>query len=194
MTRLVKLAAEIQTMLDQASWRNCLIGGLALQRWGQPRLTRDVDLTVMTGFGGEEALISLMLARFTGRRGDVQDFALRYRVLLLKSTDGIGIDVALGALPFEERAVQRASDYPFLADCPLRTCSAEDLVVMKAFAGREQDWLDLETVALRQGAQLDWALILSELAPLAEAKPEIDILGELERRRRKLARLTEDMR
>lgn len=191
MTRLVRLAAEIQMTLDQASWKNCVIGGLALQRWGQPRLTRDVDLTVLTGFGGEEILIGLLLARYAGRRADAQDFALQNRVLLLKSADGIGIDVALGALPFEARAMQRASEHPFLADCRLRTCSAEDLAVMKAYASREQDWLDLETIAIRQGPKLNWDLILSELRPLAELKPEVDIPGELDRRRRKLARLAQ---
>lgn len=194
MTRLVKLAAEIQTMLDQASWRNCVIGGLALQRWGQPRLTRDVDMTVLTGFGNEEALIQLMLARYAGRRADVKEFALRNRVLLLQSADGIGIDVALGGLPFEERVMARASFFAYLPDCSLRTCSAEDLVVMKANAAREQDWLDVETVIIRQGARLNWRQILRELRPLAELRPEVNILDELDRRRRKLARLAEEDR
>ena len=30
------------------------MGGVALQRWGEPRLTQDVDLTLLTGFGDEE--------------------------------------------------------------------------------------------------------------------------------------------
>lgn len=35
----------------------CFIGGLALLRWGEPRTTRDTNLTLLTGFGGEERFI-----------------------------------------------------------------------------------------------------------------------------------------
>ena len=187
MTRLARLAAEVQALLDTNGWKNCLIGGLVLQRWGEPRLTKDVDLTVLTGFGGEEAAVDLLLGRFAGRRADVREFALQNRVLLVQSHDGIGIDVALGALPFEERVMARASVFDLLIDCPLRTCSAEDLVVMKAFANRERDWLDLETVLVRQGKRLDWPQIIAELTPLCELNETPEIPGRLKRLRQKVA-------
>jgi hypothetical protein len=186
MTRLVRLAAELQSLLDAASWKNCLIGGLVLQRWGEPRLTKDVDMTVLTGFDGEERVADLLLAQFAGRRPDAREFALRNRVLLIQSADGIGMDVALGALPFEERVMERASEFAFLADCRLRTCSAEDLVVMKAFANRERDWLDVETILIRQGVRLDWEQIMAELRPLSDMKESPDIPVRLEKLRRKV--------
>ncbi|MCW5553507.1 MAG: hypothetical protein KIS67_15280 [Verrucomicrobiae bacterium] len=189
MTRLVKLAAELQSFLDSNSWKNCLIGGLVLQRWGEPRLTKDVDMTVLTGFGREEALVDLLLSRYAGRREDTREFALLNRVLLIKSDDGIGIDVALGALEFEERVMQRASDFNFLPDCRLRTCSAEDFVVMKAFANRDQDWVDVESVLIRQGERLKWKQIVDELKPLAELKESPDIVTHLEQVRRKVEKL-----
>jgi hypothetical protein len=187
MTHLVRLAAELQSLLDSKAWKNCLIGGLVLQRWGEPRLTKDVDLTVLTGFGGEERLVDLLLSRFAGRRPDTREFALQNRVLLMQSADGIGIDVALGALPFEERLMERASDFDFLPDCRLRTCSAEDLVVMKAFANRDRDWLDLETVLIRQGGTLDWEQIIAELRPLSDLKESPEIPSRLEKLRDKVA-------
>jgi hypothetical protein len=189
MTRLVQLAAELQAFLDTRSWRNCLIGGLVLQRWGEPRLTRDVDMTVLTGFGGEEPLVDLLLSRYVARRADAREFALAARVLLLQSVDGIGIDIALGALPFEERVMDRASEYEFIRQCRLRTCSAEDLIVMKAFADRPRDWLDLETILIRQGANLDWDQILAELQPLAAAKEAPELPVRLEATRRRIAEL-----
>lgn len=187
MTRLVRLAAELQALLDAASWKNCLIGGLVLQRWGEPRLTRDVDMTVLTGFGGEEKVVDLLLGRFGSRRPDAREFALQNRVLLIQSTDGIGMDVALGALPFEERVMERASAFDFLPDCRLRTCSAEDLVVMKAFANRDRDWIDVETVLVRQGSRLNWKQIMDELKPLSELKESPEIPGRLEKLRRKVS-------
>lgn len=187
MTRLIQLAVELQKMLNAAAWRNCLIGGLVLQRWGEPRLTKDVDMTVLTGFGGEEKVVDLLLARFAGRRPDAREFALQNRVLLIQSCDGVGMDIALGALPFEERVMERASEFDFLADCRLRTCSAEDLVVMKAFADRDRDWLDVETVLIRQGERLDWKQISSELKQLSELKESPEIPKRLEQLRQKVA-------
>ncbi|GDY21090.1 hypothetical protein LBMAG56_24360 [Verrucomicrobiota bacterium] len=92
--------------------------------------------------------------------------------------------MALGALRFEERVVQRSSLFVYPPDVSLRTCSAEDLVVMKAFAGRGQDWVDVERIIVRQTGKLDWHYIREQLRPLAELKEAPEILTELERRRR----------
>ena len=51
MIDLVRLAKEIQDFFEKRAWQFCYIGGLALQIWGEPRLTRDLDLSLFTGFG-----------------------------------------------------------------------------------------------------------------------------------------------
>ena len=108
-------------------------------------------------------------------------------MLLLEGTGNIPIDGALGAMPFEERAVDRATAFPIGKDASLPTCSAEDLVVFKTFAGRDKDWLDVEGIILRQAGKLDERLIWRELEPLVELKQEPKIserLRELFERRR----------
>jgi hypothetical protein len=186
MTRLVQIAAEVQRFLDAKAWPNCVIGGLALLRWGEPRLTEDVDLTLLTGFGHEETYVDALLARYQGRVESPRDFALANRVVLLKTADGVGIDIALGGLPFERDTVARATDFEFTSGERIRTCSAEDLAVMKAFASRDQDWLDVKGVLIRQGARLDWKLILSQLRPLCELKDAPEIVTRLERLRQQV--------
>jgi hypothetical protein len=64
----------------------------------------------------------------------------------------------------------------------LITCSAEDLVVHKVFAGRDLDWGDVERVLIRQHGKLDLALIRTELKPLLELKGEREALEKLDRR------------
>jgi hypothetical protein len=172
MNPIFAAALEIQDFCRARRWKFCFIGGVAVQRWGEPRLTQDVDLTLLTGFGTEEAFVSMLLADFRARRMDARDFAARYRVLLLESGGGTPIDIALGAMPFEERAINRASDFTIGPGIVLFTCSAEDLVVFKAFAARDRDWLDIEGIALRQGSRLDETLIWAELAPLLELKED----------------------
>lgn len=172
MNPILGAASEIESFCREQRWRYCIIGGLAVLRWGEPRGTRDVDLTILTGFGNEDRFISALLGRFAGRRRDTDAFARQTRVVLIQSSQGIPIDVSLGAIPFEERAVSRASAFRIDEELELLTCSAEDLVVFKAFAGREQDWLDIEGVVTRQASILDAGLVWRELDPLLELKEE----------------------
>ena len=172
MNPIFAAALEVQALCRERGWRFCFIGGLALQRWGEPRLTQDVDMTLLTGFGTEAPYVDAVLSRFVGRRSDARDFALRHRVVLVRSPAGIPVDVALGAMPFEERAVARASEFVIQPGVTLVTCCAEDLVVFKAFAGRGQDWVDIEGIALRQRGRLDESLIWAEIGPLLALKEE----------------------
>jgi hypothetical protein len=173
-------AAEVQRLCEQQRWRFCLIGGVAVQRWGEPRFTQDVDLTLLTGFGDEERFVDALLQELTPRRPDARDFALRNRVLLARTRGGVSVDIALGALPFEERCVGRASAWRIDDTTVLTTCSAEDLVVHKAFAGRELDWSDVERILTRQNAKLDWNQIRIELTPLLELKGAAESASKLE--------------
>ena len=150
-------------------------------RWGTPRLTNDLDLRVLTGFGAEATYAAALLAEFESRISDAAAFALRNRVLLLRTPDGFGLDVALGAMPFEADAIARSTNVEIVPGAVLRTCSADDLIVHKAFAARPQDWVDIEGVILKQRGQLAWPQIWSDLAELAELKEAPELLTELER-------------
>jgi hypothetical protein len=165
-------ALEIQRVCDAHAFPFCFIGGVAVQRWGEPRLTADVDLTLLTGFGSEAPYVDVLLAAFPGRLPDAREFALANRTLLLWSSTRIALDVSLGAMPFEEHAVRRASDFAIGKDAVIRTCSAEDLIVLKAFAARDKDWLDIRGIVKRRAAALDRELIWTELTPLLELAPD----------------------
>jgi hypothetical protein len=188
MNELCRVALDVQRECERRGWRFCFIGGLAVQHWGEPRFTRDVDLTLLTGFGSEETYIDPLLKVFEPRIEDCRAFALQNRVLLLKSREGIGIDVALGALPFEEEAARRSQLIEVEPDAVLRLCSAEDLIVMKAFADRLQDQLDVQRILMRQGVEnLDWTYILLHLSPLCQLKGAPEIVRKLEVLRATLA-------
>ena len=101
MNEVFQAAAELQAVCEAQAWDFCFIGGLALQRWGEPRETVDVDLTLFAGFGNEKHFGDVLLNHFEGRIPDAANFAQERRVLLLRSKSGVGLDVALAALPFE---------------------------------------------------------------------------------------------
>jgi hypothetical protein len=130
MADLLDAASEIDGFCRRKGWRHCVIGGMALLRWGEQRMTKDVDLTLLTGFGGEEAYIATLLEEFAPLCPDPMAFALRNRVLPVRTKAGFKADIALGGLPFEEQAVNRATDYAYAGHVVLRVCSAENLLVM----------------------------------------------------------------
>ncbi len=183
MNDLFSAAVKILEFCDQNGWQSCCVGGIAVQRWGEPRVTRNVDLSLLAGFGREQEFVDALLAEYRGRIADAGAFALRHWVVLLATAEGVPLDISLGALPFERLAVERASVYSFGHGLGLRTCSAEDLLVMKLFAGRPLDLRDAEGIALRNQSELDWEYVEEQRTPLAEAKEDFGILELLARLR-----------
>ncbi len=179
MNPLFKAGLELQEFMQARQWPFCFIGGLAVIRWGEARMTQDIDLSLLSGFGNEQVYIEDLLEEFRSRVEDARDFALRNRVLLLTASNGISVDISLAGLPFEQEMIERASPFSYDAECSLTTCSAEDLIVLKAFADRMIDWMDVEGVLLRQGNGLDYQYILKHLEPLCALKGSPDIVGKL---------------
>lgn len=181
MHRVFLAALELQAALEEIGLPYCFIGGLALQRWGEIRFTQDADATVLSAFEHDDEVVERLFARYKSRRSDGPAFALRHRVLLLEAGNGVGLDVALGALDFEARAVERASFWMLPDGRALRTCSAEDLIVHKAFASRDKDWMDIGGILQRQGRGLNSSQIFEDLRPLVRLKEDDAILPKLER-------------
>lgn len=179
---LIQGAFQLQAFLESRRWKFCFIGGLAVQHWGEPRLTRDLDISLLTGFGEEAEYVDRLLEAYAPRMSGAREFALSRRVLLLQSETAIGIDVTLAALPFEELAISRSVLVEMLPGKPIRLCSPEDLIVMKMFAHRDTDLRDVRSVIVRHGsANLDWAHIETHLASLAELRDDKELVGELHR-------------
>lgn len=95
------------------------------------------------------------------------------------------LDVSCGGFPFERAAGDRARKVQVIPGVRLRLCTAEDLIVYKAFAGRAIDWMDVESIiAKQQRKKLDWRYIHAQLKPLAELKEEPQIVEKLKDLRR----------
>lgn len=176
MIDLIAEAASLQEFLEEKGWDFYFIGGIAVQVWGQPRVTLDIDLTVFTNLRNEPDYISAFLARYSPKFSDAAQFALTNRVLPMFTSSGTGIDVTLGGLSDTNEALARASYQQFTSSFRLKICSADDLIVMKVVAARPRDWLDVESVIIRQSS-LDWDYIMASLKAL---EPYEDISSPLE--------------
>jgi hypothetical protein len=184
--RLIEAAREIQDFCEARHWPYCFIGGIAVQHWGEARLTRDADLVVFTGVGDEARYVDELLAHFPARIDRAREFALRHRVLLLRATNGVPLDLSFGALEFEEQAVMGANLEEIVPGVRLRLASPSALVVFKAFADRPQDWIDLEGVIAKSGTRIDWGTVDAQLGILLDLKGDRSALDRLAQLRAKL--------
>jgi len=178
LTDLIAAAARLQTKWESMGFQFCFIGGLAVQHWGEPRQTNDVDATIWTEFGNERPVIDRLLEDLTGRIENADQFALINRVLLVQESGGVDVDVALAAFPFERELIGRARKQPF-RDSKLLICGPSDLIILKAFANRPRDWQDIRGIMIRSASQLDWQLIETEVQVLANLKEEPEIFDRL---------------
>lgn len=178
--QLVAAAERCQRTWESQGLEFCFIGGLAVQRWGEPRLTGDVDATVWTQFGNERPIIEHLLSQLQPRIDRADEFAVQNRVLLVQDIKGIDIDIALAAFPFERELINRATLQPYY-EVEIKICGASDLVILKAFANRPRDWEDIRGIAIRSKSLLDWTLINQELEVLSTLKEEPEILERIQK-------------
>jgi len=181
MNPLFEAAFQFQSFFERLKWPFSFIGGLAVLRWGEVRMTQDIDVSLFVGFGEEKKYIRTLLQDFNSRISGAFDFAMANRVLLLSASNGVATDISLAGLEYERKMIARSSLFEFAPSCSLRTCSAEDLIILKAFADRPVDWIDIEGIVVRRGKRLDQAYIFEQFAPLAEAKEESELVEKLRR-------------
>lgn len=152
-----------------------VIGGIAVQRWGRPRFTIDVDITVLCEIGQEKELATMLLKSFKARIPNALQFSMKHRVLLLSLSEGCDVDISFGLPGFESMVTSRVVDFDLGDGRKIKICSPEDLIIYKAVASRTQDIMDIDGIIKRQGQRLNIRYIrrwLKEFALLLE-NPDI---------------------
>jgi hypothetical protein len=179
-TPLVEAARELLGYLETLSRPACLIGGMVVARWGEPRATQDVDATVLADFGEEAALLAALLRKFPSRDPNPTKRAELGRLALLTASNGVKIDLSFAAFPFEREVLERSSPWVIAPGTEIRTCSAEDLVIYKLVAARPQDLADVIRIVQRQGGRLDIVRVRRWGRAFADIKEDPDLLRPFE--------------
>lgn len=182
----VELAVwEVHRLLTDLALPYAIIGGTAVQYWGEPRFTRDLDLTVLAPVESFPETVQLLLSRLKPRISDALAFALRNRVLLVETADGYPVDISFGLPGYEQEVIDRSVNHEILPGKSVKLCSAEDLIIHKAIAGRVQDVRDIESVIARQGKALNIVYIYRWLNILAELLESGEVIQRFEQPWRK---------
>ena len=168
---LSELMAEIGRALDQARIPYMIIGGQAVLLYGEPRLTRDIDITVGIAAELDSIKAVLTLARKLGLRPLAPDpiaFAQKTMTLpALEPKSGIRLDLIFSDSAFEQQALKRRKS-KIIKGQKVRFVSAEDLIILKIVAGRPRDLEDARGILLKR-KNLDFAHILGWLGKLGRA-------------------------
>ena len=136
-----------------------VIGGQAVLLYGEPRLTRDIDLTLGVGTDRLSSILAL-LGEIPLRPlpADLEAFVERTMVLpALHEASGVRVDMIFSFTPFEREAIARTRPVE-LGGQMVPFASPEDVVIHKIFAGRARDLEDVAAI-LRNQPALDLAWI-----------------------------------
>lgn len=98
----IKALAELHQFFVSQKIPYVVIGGIALQYWGEPRFTRDINVTVLLTLNKEEEILKNILTVFPPRVSDALSFAIKNRICLVKNKEGYEIDISLGIPGYEE--------------------------------------------------------------------------------------------
>lgn len=144
---LTEAIRAISAWLSGAGVGFAIVGGVAASLHGRPRVTKDVDVVVITEDDSWNRLLELAAAHgLHPRVPDALEFARTTRVLLLvHQPSHIEVDVSFGMLPFEVEVVRRAT-IKNVARIQFPLASPEDIVIMKALAMRPRDVADIEGI------------------------------------------------
>ena len=127
-----------------------VIGGQAVLLYGEPRLTRDIDITL--GIGVDELDRIKRIIQSVGLKSLVeneQEFVRKTMVLpVSEEKSGIRVDFIFSFSPYEKQAIERARDVK-LGPTSVKFASLEDVVIHKVIAGRPRDIEDIKSILLK---------------------------------------------
>jgi len=145
-----KLIARIGKILGKNKVPYMVIGGQALLLYGDPRLTKDVDITLGIGINHLDNILEL--AEEIGLSPlpeDVFPFVRKTMVLpVMDKPSGIRVDFIFSFTPYEKQAIERGNIVE-IGNAKINFASVSDLIIHKIFAGRPRDLEDIENIILK---------------------------------------------
>lgn len=127
-----------------------IIGGQAVLLYGEPRLTKDVDVTLGIGIDGlGKVITAAKRLKLKILVSDVEEFVSE--TMVLPTTDersASRVDFIFSSSAYERMAIGRAVSVR-LGRTLVKFASLEDLIIHKIVSGRARDLEDIKSVLLK---------------------------------------------
>lgn len=145
-----KLLIRVARELKKVDIPYMVIGGQAVLLYGEPRLTKDIDITLGIGIDGFERIRNVALnlgLHILVKKPEM--FIQTTMILPVKDEKtGIRVDFIFSFTPYEKQAIERAIDVK-IRGSKVRFASLEDVIIHKIIAGRVRDIEDVKSVLLK---------------------------------------------
>ena len=166
-------------MLD--AWgRWYVFGAQAVTAYGVPRLSADVDVTVVLTPDDPESFASAMATGGFVLRVDDADFVRRTRVMpFLHVATAMPLDVVLGASGLEQEFADRAV-LTDIGGVTVPVIERGDLIIAKVLAGRPKDIEDARLLWRLHHDRIDVSRVRRTLHLLQEALAQSDLVPALD--------------
>ncbi len=145
-----EILARVAAGLDRHRIPYMIIGGQAVLLYGEPRLTRDIDITLGVNIDRTTELLAVVKElSLKPLPEDGEAFVMQTMVLpAIDETTGIRVDFIFSFLPYEKEAIGRARKVMMLNQ-DICFASPEDVIIHKIFAGRPRDMEDVRTILVK---------------------------------------------
>ena len=175
----VELLKALAPVLDH--WgRWYVFGAQAVTAYGVPRLSADVDVTIVLGSDEPESFARSMAGGGFALRVDDPDFVRRTRVMpFLHVATAMPLDVVLAGSGLEEEFAARAV-ITDIGDVAVPLIELGDLIIAKVLAGRPKDIDDVRSLWRLHGKRVDVNRIRKTLRLLEEALAQSDLVPALD--------------
>lgn len=174
MNALEQALGVLARFLEERQVPYMIIGGIANLVWGAPRSTLDVDASVLVEEAAWPELIKALRQTFRVIPKEPIAFLRETHVLPLETNDGVRIDLVWAMLPYEHKAIARATAED-VAGQRVRVCRPEDLIIHKIISDRPKDREDVRAIVHHHGSRLDRKYLNGMVRQVARAldRPEL---------------------
>jgi len=183
MEKLFQSILALQRRLCDAGISSIVIGGIAVGVWGDPRVTRDIDLKVLAERDDAERLWAALSSNYTALMPDPIRDLKGMGFLFVEDASGTRLDLLLADTPYDAQAIRRGREVELEPGATVKMCSPEDLIIYKMISTRPRDTADAESVIRRQSSKLDDDYVLDWLRQFEQALDDSTLVAEYKRLR-----------
>ncbi|MBI5749697.1 MAG: nucleotidyltransferase [Nitrospinae bacterium] len=175
-----EILSRIGASLNKHNLPYMIIGGQAVLLYGEPRLTRDIDITLGVNTDYIDKIITVVQELFLKPiPTDIKSFVRQTMVLpTLDETTGIRVDFIFSFTPYETSAIKRVKKIRVMGE-DVHFASQEDIIIHKIFAGRPRDIEDIRTIVMKNPS-MDFQYIRKWLKEFDASSDKKDFLNTFE--------------
>jgi predicted nucleotidyltransferase len=144
------LLKKLASALSKKKIPYMIIGGQAVLIYGEPRLTKDIDVTLGIGLEGLPKIKAMVKSLdLKSLVSDIDRFVKETMVFpVIDEKSGIRVDFILSYSPYERQAIERAGNIA-MGRTKVKFAALEDVVIHKMIAGRPRDMEDIRIILLK---------------------------------------------